>query len=284
MKREKAFRKGMAAVLASVMAIASLTACGGSDVYNGYAAAFNKVTAKGGMEAEFDVDLEMDGEKQECKGDFKLDTSGDANLLYYEMETDDNNFIQFSDGEYVYTDAGDKKSKYSITGSSTTISAEPEDKVEEKSSGTFDTSAFLSEFSSFMEAGKIKELGLLSPIEKAAISSIKKEGDTYKLTFSDALVKKYLNTLVKNETGKSADETIQIDELKDFTYEATEKDGMITDIVYKGVLTVDVPGSLLTSGEDASYPLDLNIKIKFVNPGEAVSVDLPSTDDYEEVR
>jgi hypothetical protein len=112
----------------------------------------------------------------------------------------------------------------------------------------------------------------------------RKEGDTYKLTFSDALVKKYLNTLVKNETGKSADETIQIDELKDFTYEATEKDGMITDIVYKGTLTVDVPGSLLTSGEDTSYPLDLNIKIKFVNPGEAVSIELPSTDDFEEVK
>ena len=285
MKREKALKKGIAAVMASVMAMASLTACGGGNDYNSYAAAFNKVTAKGGMEAEFDVDLEMDGEKQECTGDFKLDTSGDANLLYYEMDTGDNSFIQFSDGEYVYTDAGDKKSKYSITGSSTTISAEPEDKVEEKdSSGTFDTSAFLSEFSSFMEAGKIKELGLLSPIEKAAISSIKKEGDTYKLTFSDALVKKYLNTLVKNETGKSADETIQIDELKDFTYEATEKDGMITDIVYKGTLTVDVPGSLLTSGEDTSYPLDLNIKIKFVNPGEAVSIELPSTDDFEEVK
>lgn len=283
MKRKSVLMKGLASLTAAVLAMSMLTACGGSDVYNDYAAAYNKVTAKGGMEAKFDVDLEMDGEKTEAEGDFKLDTSGGDSVLYYEMSTGDSDIVQFSDGEYLYTDMDGKKMKYSLKASS--ISAEPDDISSTKeSSGTFDTSSFLNQFSSFMEAGKIKELGLLSPIEKAAISKIEKDGDTYKLTFSDALVKKYLNTLVQNETGKSADETIQIDELKDFTYEATEKDGMITEIVYKGTLVVDVPGSLLTSGEDTSYDLDMVIDTTFVNPGESVSVELPSTDGFDEVK
>ena len=98
------------------------------------------------------------------------------------------------------------------------------------------------------------------------------------------LVKKYLNTLVQNETGKDAAETIQIDELNDFTYTATEKDGVLTGVTYKGTLVVNVPGSLLSSGEDATYDLDMNIDIEFVNPGDSVSIELPSTDGFEEVK
>ncbi len=283
MKRRSLTKKIIAALTAAILAVGSLTACGGSDAYNDYAAAYNKVTAKGGMEAEFDVSLEMDGEKQNLDGDFKLDTSGTNAVLYYEMNTGDGQVIEFSDGEYMYVDMDDKKIKYSLSG--TSISAEPETAQDTKESeGTFNTSAFLSQFSTFMEAGKIRQLGLLSPIEKAAVSKIEKSGDTYKLSFSDALVKKYLNILVQNETGKSADETIQINELKDFTYEATEKNGMISEIEYKGVLKVDIPGSLLTSGEDTTYDLDLDIKTKFVNPGEALSVELPSTDGFDEIK
>ena len=281
MRRKSLVKKSIAAVTAAILAMGTLTACGGGDAYNGYASAYNKVTANGGMEAKFNVDLTMDGEDVTSEGDFKLDTSGDNNILYYEMTTGDNDIIQFSDGEYIYTDMGDKKSKYKLDSKpSGGDSGKEETKA---SSGTFNTSAFLNEFSSFLEAGKIKELGLLSPIEKA-VSSIKKEGDTYNLTFSDALVKKYLNTLVQNETGKDAAETIQIDELNDFTYTATEKDGVLTGVTYKGTLVVNVPGSLLSSGEDATYDLDMNIDIEFVNPGDSVSIELPSTDGFEEVK
>ncbi|MCR5775275.1 MAG: hypothetical protein K6G42_09350 [Lachnospiraceae bacterium] len=282
MKSKNQIMKCIATVTATVLALGTLTACGGGNEYNSYAAAYNKVTAKGGMEAKFNVNLDMDGENVKSEGDFKLDTSGDNNVLYYEMTTGDNKIIQFSDGEYIYTDMGDSKSKYKLD---TKPSGGDSGKEETKSSsGTFNTSAFLNEFSSFLEAGKIKELGLLSPIEKAAVSSIKKDGDTYTLTFSDALVKKYLNTLVQNETGKDADETIQIDELNDFTYTATEKDGMLTGVSYKGTLVVNVPGSLLSDGEDKTYPLDMDIQIEFVNPGESVSVELPSTDGFEEIK
>lgn len=279
MKRNSLMKKGLAATLAAGMLM--LTACG-SNAYDGYASAYNKVTANGGMEAEFDVDLEMDGEKVQSEGDFKLDTSSGSNILYYEMSTGDNDIIQFSDGEYIYTQMGESKSKFKINSEPTGGDSGKEEQKD--SSGTFNTSAFLNEFSSFLEAGKIKELGLLSPVEKAAVKSTKKDGDTYTLEFSEALVKKYLNTLVQNETGKSADETIQIDELNDFVYKATEKNGILTNVEYTGVLKVNVPGSLMDDGNDKTYDLDLDIKIKFKNPGESVTVELPSTDGFTEVN
>ena len=272
-------KKGLAATLAAGMLM--LTACG-SNAYDGYASAYNKVTANGGMEAEFDVDLEMDGEKVQSEGDFKLDTSSGSNILYYEMSTGDNDIIQFSDGEYIYTQMGESKSKFKINSEPTGGDSGKEEQKD--SSGTFNTNAFLNEFSSFLEAGKIKELGLLSPVEKAAVKSTKKDGDTYTLEFSEALVKKYLNTLVQNETGKSADETIQIDELTDLVYTATEKNGILTNVEYTGVLKVNVPGSLMDDGNDKTYDLDLDIKIKFKNPGESVTVELPSTDGFTEVN
>ncbi len=281
MKVNSFMKKSIAILTTTVITAGMLTACGGGDAYNDYAAAFNKVTANGGMEAKFNVELEMDGEKTVSTGDFKLDTSGGSNVLYYEMTTGDNEIVQFSDGEYLYTDMDGHKTKYKLDSKP---SGNSDMESEKDGAGTFDTNAFLSEFSSFMEAGKIKELGLLSPIEKAAVSSIKKEGNTYNLTFSDALVKKYLNTLVQNETGKSADETIQIDELNDFTYKATESNGVITNVEYSGVLKVKVPGSLMDNGEDKTYDLNMKIDIEFVNPGESVTVELPSTDDFEEVK
>ena len=59
---------------------------------------------------------------------------------------------------------------------------------------------------------------------------------------------------------------------------------MLTGVTYKGTLVVNVPGSLLSSGEDATYDLDMNIDIEFVNPGDSVSIELPSTDGFEEVK
>ena len=104
------------------------------------------------------------------------------------MDIDGNKVIQFSDGEYIYTEADGHKTRYAIN---TKPSAGGDrNEVEQKdnnSAGSFNTEAFLSEFSSFLEAGKIKELGLLSPIEKNAVSGISEDGGVYTLTFSESL-------------------------------------------------------------------------------------------------
>lgn len=262
-----------------------ITGCGGGKGgYDDYASAYKKVTANGGMDADFDVSLAMDGTTVETSGNFKLDTSDGNNILYYEMEVNGADIVQFSDGKYLYTESDGHKTKYSLDSKPSASSDRREAEQKNSSDATFDTEEFLNEFSSFLEAGKIKELGLLSPIEKAAVTNISEAGGIYTLTFSDNLVKKYLNIMIKNETQSSGGETLTIDELNNFTYKATVKDGMVTGTEYSGTIEVEVPGSLMASGDAESYDLDFVIKITFVNPGDTVSITLPATDGYEELK
>lgn len=257
-----------------------LTACGGSD-YDSYSAAYKKVSANGGMDADFDVTLNMDGTTSKGTGNFKLDTSGGNNILYSEMDIDGSTVTQFSDGKYIYTESGGNKTKYSMSGKPST--ADSEKSAQKESSQTFNKSAFLSEFSSFLEAGKIKELGLLSPVESAAVKDISEKDGVYTITFSDSLVKKYLNTMIANETQSSGSDKLTIDELTDFKCKATVKKDVVTNVEYSGTIAVKVPASLMESGTEADYDLDFTIKIKFVNPGDAVSISIPSTDGYTEL-
>lgn len=285
---KKITAKAISSAAAAVIAMSVFTACGESSDYSSYASAYKKVTASGGMNADFSLTLKMDGVTTESDGNFKLDTSDGNNILYYTMKVDGEDIIQFSDGSYIYTESDGHKTKYALN-SKPSASAERED-VQQKDAqangtGSFDSAEFLKEFSSFLEAGKIKELGLLSPIEQAAIKSIKSEGSsgdqTFTLEFSENLVKKYLNIMIENETGKSGGDALSIDEMTDFSYSAQAKDGVITGTVYSGVIKVTVPASLMSTGEQATYDMDFSIDIDFVDPGSKVSVSLPSTDGYD---
>lgn len=280
--------RAISAASAAVMAMTMFTACGSGNDYSSYASAYKKVTANGGMDADFSLTLKMDGVTTESDGNFKLDTSGGNNILYYSMKVDGNDIIQFSDGSYIYTESEGHKTKYALD--SKPAASGDKNNVQEKDAqangtGTFDSTEFLKEFSSFLEAGKIKELGLLSPIEQAAIKSISSEGSadnqTFTLDFSENLIKKYLNIMIENETGKSGDNALTIDEMTDFSYVAQAKNGVITGTVYSGVIKVTVPASLMSTGEQTSYDMDFTIDIDFVDPGNAVSVSLPSTDGFE---
>lgn len=287
---KKIVLKAITAAAAAVTAITMLTACNSKDDYSSYASAYKKVTANGGMNADFDLTLKMDGVTTKSEGNFKLDTSGGNNILYYTMKTDGNNIVQFSDGSYIYTESDGHKTKFSLNTKPSASGDKSEvKKKDEQSNGTgsFNSKEFLKEFSSFLEAGKIKEMGLLSPVEKGAIKSISSEGSsdnqTFTLEFSESLVKKYLNIMIENQTKKSGSNALTIDEIRGFSHKAQAKDGIITSTVYSGVIKVTVPASLMTTGEQTSYDMDFTIDITFVDPGNAVSVSLPSTDGFESI-
>lgn len=270
------------AKFAAVAALTSLllTACGGDD-YGSYASAYNKVSENGGMDADIEMSVKMDGTTTKSNGNFKLDTSGDNSKLYYEMKVDGSTITQFSDGKYLYTDANGEKTKYSLNSKH---SGENSEKSGRKDAAqTFDTSAFLSEFSSCLEAGKIKEMGLLSPVQKTAITKISEKDGVYTLEFSDKVVQTYLNTMIANETKNTSGDSLKIDEMKDFSYKATVKKDVVTGVTYSGKIIVNVPASLMSSGKDESYDLEFTIKVSFNDPGSAVSVEVPSTDDYKEL-
>ena len=258
-----------------------LSGCGG-DKYDSYASAYNKLWANGGIDANISADLKMDSESKHFDGNFKVDNT--KNMIYYEMQTSEGKTIQFSDGSYLYTEQGDKKIKYPLGGGGDPKPTQEQQNLEGEANvevPEFNTSDFLNDFSSMFEASKIKELGLFDPIAKAAVTKTTKNGDVYTLEVSDALVKIFVNKLAVKQTGK--EDTVQVTEMKNFKYTATIKSGVVNATTYSGDVTVKVPGSLMSSGEDKEYQVTFNITMDFVNPGQAVSITIPSTDGYEEI-
>lgn len=277
-------RGGMVSMaFASVAVVGAMTlgACGG-DAYSEYAAAYNQISAKGGIDANIDAKVTMDGETKEYSGNFKVDNTNNA--IYYEMTSDGQTTTQFSDGTYLYTERGDQKTKYELGGNKPTSAPSQNSKGQkpekEGEAPEFKTAEFLNEFSSFLDAGKIKELGLLEPIDGIAVSKTTKNGDVYTLEVADSIVKKFLNTMATEQAG---DDTVQVTDLQNFTYNATVKDGVVTKTSYSGDMTVNVPGSLKSDGKDAEYTLNFEIDLEFVNPGSTVNITLPDSSEFKEV-
>lgn len=273
---KKNFKKCAAMLMAASL---MMTGCG-SDAYASYSTAYNKVSENGGIDANIAMVVTMDGKTTNSNGSFKLDTANGNNNLYYEMNVGDSKITQFSDGKYLYTDSNGEKTKFALN----VKPAGGSNKAEQKESTvSFDSGAFLSEFSSCLEAGKIKEMGLLSPIQKSSIKNISEKDGVYTLEFSDSIVQTYLNTLIASETKQTDGDSLRIDEMKDFTYTATVKNNVVTEVTYGGNIIVNVPASLTTSGANQSYDMNFNIKVTYNNPGTAVTVTVPDTDGYNEI-
>lgn len=282
-------RRMEAVLLSAAMAIGILGGCGSTSAYSGYESAYQKMTAAGGLETNFTLCLDGDGTQMESTGNMTLKNEGNATKLYYEMKVGDKKIIQFSDGSAIYTDDGTNKTKFSIAGEG----KKPE-KSENESGGRekeeaseFNTQAFIQEFSGMLEAGKIKELGILDQIPEKYVkntSSEKNGANTiYTLTFTEALVKNFLNILVRDQV-KDSDNALTFGDLKDFTYTATANgDGVLCGISYAGTVSVTVPAGLMTSGEAKTFELTIDLLLDIVNPGEPVELTLPDTSGYQEL-
>lgn len=291
----------LARLLSSLMlgaCVLALVACGGggSDGGDGgnaasfetYETAYNKVSENGGIDADLDVTLTMDGTTNTYSGNFKLDSVN--NLMYYEMSSNGQTTTQFSDGSYLYIERDGQKIKQSISGGNANAEMPSQQagqpagqpgQAPTEEAPEFDTSKYLDEFSSFLDAGKIREMGLLNAVPKVAVSKTTENNGVYTLEIADKLAETFLNNMATEQAGS---DTVQVKDMKDFTYTATIEDGIVTGTTYTGSVTVEVPGSLMSDGKDASYDLEFEIKISFNNPGEAVEVSLPADlDAYKEV-
>lgn len=272
------------AILMVIAMVAGLSACGGSSSdYEAYAAAYRKVTAEGGMDVDLNVKLNMNGTDKEATGNFKVDNSGDNTILYLSLDIDGEKTTQFSDGVNMYTDARGKKVKFPLGEKQNRTKQQDDPQPTEENAGapTFDTDKFLSEFASFLEAGKIKDLGLLEPLNSAAVSKTTHEGNDYTLSVSDAITTRYLNTLASNVMADEA-ESVEVKDLKNFTYKATVENEFVTKLNCSGSMTVVIPASISDTGAEASYDLTIDLTASFNNPGQAVTIDLPATDGYAE--
>lgn len=274
MMKKNVMKNAVKVLAAGLLSMSLLAGCGG-DKYSTYASAYNKVTASGGLDADLNVSMTMDGESASYSGNFKVDTVN--NLMYCEMGDGSSTTTQFSDGSYVYTEQNGRKIKYALGTEGTAPSAPQQESG--SSAPEFKASEFFQDFSSFLEAGSIREMGLLDPIPKSAVTKTEKNGNVYTLNVADSVVEHFLNTMAKNQAG---DDTVQVSDLKNFTYTATVENDLVTAVTYSGSTTVNVPGSHMSDGQDASYTMDFKIDIKFNNPGSAVTITLPDTSGYQE--
>lgn len=272
-----------------VGAVLILTAGCGGDAFDTYTTAYRNVMAKKGFDADLEGTFSMDGETKTVSGNFKVDDSGDKTILLLQVGLDGENITQFSDGEYLYTDARGTKTKNKLGEKSSQEDSrqDPEGGPnggpdggpgEQKSGPEFTVSDFLEEFASCMEAGKIKELGLLSPLEKNYVAKTTVNGNKYNLAVSDAVLSKVLEIL--SSSINMGGDSVTLSDLRDFNYEAVVEDKFVTSVTYSGKMTATVPASVSGTGEEKAYDLDMTIKATFNDPGSQVTITLPSTEGF----
>ena len=268
-------------VMAVVMVL-SLSACSDNDYYTDYSAAYARVTANGGMDVSLTATLKIDGTTTNATGSLKVDDSGEKTILYFQANVDGETATQFSDGEYLYTDSRGDKVRYPLGKEPTRTQGDDAEGTENGEAPAFNTTAFLQEFASFLEAGKIQELGLLDPIPQNAVSGTTKNGDVYALSIKDSIVEAFVNALAGSVT-EEGENAISVSNLSGFSYTAAQSGDYINSVTYSGTLTVSVPAALTSSGSEESYDLDFVITADFNDPGSKVSISLPSTDGYADV-
>lgn len=259
--------------------LSSLSACGSSDAYTGYSDAYKKTSSTGSLDVVFNLSVADGSQTVKSSGNMKMNSN---NEVYYEMTINGQDIVQYVQNGEVHTVVNGEEQTASTSNTNQGTErpnpdgADNDDKVD---NSTFNSAKFLEEFSGMLEAGKIKELGVLDPISKNYISDItssKSGSDTvYTMTFPEQFLATMLNTMVKEQTSGSGD-TLSFDKLKDFECIAKENgDGYIHAIEYKGYTTVTVPASYTTSGQEETFDLNIDLNMEIQNPGTAVEVVIP---------
>lgn len=266
----------IALALAMVLTCA---ACGGKDAYAGYSEAYKKTSSVGSLNVEFDLTVDNGEESMQSGGNMKMNSS---NEVYYEMAINGKEILQYvQNGEiHTFIDGTEQVSSTNKTDKGPERAdpnggeGQPNDKTDNSS---FDTEKFMEEFSGMLEAGKIKEMGVLDPIPSNYIKSITAEksgNDTvYTMTFPETFLKAMLNTMAKEQLEG---DYLSFDALKDFScVSKANSAGYIYFIQYKGYTTATVAGDLMSSGEDETFDLNIDLKMTIQDPGTPVEVTIP---------
>lgn len=276
----KKFSKVCAVILVGA-SVLGLTACGGGSDYSAYSKAYENMSKTGSLHVNFELSVNDGSNTVNSTGNMKMNSS---NEVYYEMVINGKEIVQYVQNGEVHTFVDGTEQVASISNTNQGVERPNPDggdnQATEKTEGSsFNSAKFLEEFSGILEAGKIKEMGLLDPIPQNYIKNISSStsgSDTvYTMTFPDEFLKVLLNKMVK-EQMQSSGGTLSFDELKDFECIAKEnKDGYLYNMEYKGYTTVTVPGSYTTSGSEETFDLHIDIKMDIQNPGTAVEVVIP---------
>lgn len=265
-----------------IAAIFVLSGCGSSGAegaYTGYKDAYQAMTEAGSVSVDVSLDLKTSSESVEANGNLKMSSAGE---MYYEMAVNDTNVVQFVKDGTLYQEINGEKSKYSTSEKRSEKPETAQDDGKKQEGSGFNLTAFMEEFATMLEAGKIKEMGLLDPIPENVISGItvsdSDSGKTYELDMPDSFVEKLFNVMIEDQVSDQA-YALQFSNLEDFKCTMHENDkGVLDGMHYSGVTDVTVPAAL--NGEEEVIHLDIILELSVENPGQAVEIPSPDTAGY----
>ncbi|MDR1532982.1 MAG: hypothetical protein LBS62_12535 [Clostridiales bacterium] len=243
-----------------------------TSAYNGYSGAFDKSAKVNGTEYQTTVKVTVDGQVTTATGNFKIrDITSKVNFLNV-MDINGTRVTQFTDGEYIYTDDGQARTKFKIG-----------EKVQQtqKEPGAFDLENYIQEFSGLLDASKIKDLKIAEKLDQRIIEKITKRsvagGTEYDVTLAAQLVNDIFKSIVNSEAQGGVNPEC---ELKSFAYTAAVNGAnYIGGITYKADMDVTFP-TALTGGGDETKSIQLELNLAVVNPGTPASFTLPDTSGF----
>jgi len=243
-----------------------------SSAYTGYAAAFGNSTKQTSIEYDTELSVVMDGQTTKATGNMKIrDVTTKVNFVNV-MNIDGKKITQFTDGEYIYIDDGQSKSKFKI-------GDQPDTQPRGDDKGGFDIDYYIQEFSVLLDASKIKDLKINERLNQNIIEKITKEGSgqktKYDVTLAPQLVNDIFNTVIDEQFADAASPKCK---LNSFSYSALANSSkLIESITYYIDMDVTFPAQLTGEGSDSTKNMQLTLTMDYVNPGQPVSFDLPDT-------
>jgi hypothetical protein len=265
----------IAAVAAA--AVAGLAIFFATSPYSGYSGAFDKTARVNGTEYATEIKMTVDGQTTEATGSFKIrDIATKVNFVNV-MSIGGAQVTQFTDGEYIYVDDGQAKSKFKI-GEKT--------QQEQKAPGEFSMDSYIQEFSGLLDASRIKDLKIAEKLDRKIIEKITKKGlpgggAEYSVTLAAQLVDDIFASVVGSESkGGGADPECS---LRSFSYTAAaNSDSYIENIVYRIDMDAAFPDALTGSGGQTKS-IQIELAMKVVNPGAPAEFALPDASGYQEL-
>lgn len=244
--------------------------------YTGYSAAFTKSNKINSTEYDTSIKATIDGETTTSTGNMKIrDIATNVNFVN-EMTIDGQKITQFCDGEYIYIDNGEQKTKFKI-------GEKPESNQKERgANGDFNMDYYIQEFSMLLDASKIKDLKIAEKFSQNIVEKISKKnvsgGTEYDVTLAPQLVDEVFATVIDEQLGEENSPKCT---LKSFTYKAAaNKDKFITSITYKIEMDVIFPSSLTGEAEDSEKSVQLEVRLDYTSPGKEAEFSLPDTNGY----
>ena len=250
-----------------------------SSAYSGYSTAFNNTTKTGSLDYNTSIDATMDGKTQSAAGHMQIQGIGTESVKFINTMTLNGQEIkQYTDGAYVYQDDGQSKTKYKI-GVKPTMPEKPSD---------FNMDYYVQEFTSLLDASKLKELNIADKCAQNYVQKITKSssgGKTqYDIKLSAELVKNIANAAINSAESDSSQSNPTIAKVNSFTYTAMENSSKYIDkIIYSADFDMKFPAAL-TGGSDETKNIQLKLTMDIINPGQTVTVSLPGNlADYQEL-